>query len=79
MEDITALFNSIIEEAPSIDIAESEFKQKLIDDGDLKRAYRTYCREVGTSEKNGFIEYCEEYYSEKNEVWDNLNDFDDIE
>ncbi len=49
MEDITELFNSIIEEAPSLDIAESEFKQSLIDNPELRKAYREYCREQGES------------------------------
>jgi len=79
MEDITTLFDSIIEDTPSIDIAESQFKQSLIDNPELKRAYREYCREQGTSEKHGFLDYCEEYASQKNEIWDNLNDFDNVE
>ena len=79
MKDITDLFDSIIEDTPSIDIAESQFKQSLIDNPELKRAYREYCREQGTSEKNGFLEYCEEYSSRKNEIWNNLSDFDTIE
>lgn len=79
MNDITELFISIIEEAPSIDIAESEFKRSLIDAPDLRRAYKAYCREQGTSEKNGFIEFCEEYCSDRNSVWDSLNDYDNEE
>lgn len=79
MEDITRLFIAIIEEAPGIDIAESQFKQSLIDDPELRKAYRNYCREQGTSERNGFIEFCENYYSERNSVWDSLNDYNDEE
>ena len=60
MEDITELFNSIIEEAPSLDIAESEFKQSLIDNPELRKAYREYCREQGSSEKRGFLDYAEQ-------------------
>ena len=40
MEDITALFDSIIEDTPSLDIAESQFKQSLIDNPDLIRDAR---------------------------------------
>ena len=61
MIDIEERFTAIIDEAPGIDIAESNFKQSLIDDPELRKAYREYCREQGTSEKNGFIEFCEQY------------------
>lgn len=79
MKNITDLFISIIEEAPGIDIAESEFKRSLIDDPDLRRQYKEYCREQGTSERNGFIEFCEEYCADRNSVWDSLNDYDNEE
>ena len=52
MDDIIELFISTIKEAPSIDIAEAEFKRQLIDDPDLRKAYKEYCNEQGTSEKN---------------------------
>ena len=58
MEDITELFNSIIEEAPSLDIAESEFKQSLIDNPELRKAYREYCREQGLVGKKRFSRLC---------------------
>lgn len=79
MEDITEMFNSIIEEAPSIDIAESEFKQSLIDNPELRKAYREYCREQGSSEKRGFLDYAEQYCSDRNEIWESLNDYDNME
>lgn len=77
MNDITDFFISIIKQAPSIDIAESEFKQALIDDPELRRTYRDYCREIGTSEKHGFLDFCEEYCSEQDDVWQALNDYDE--
>ena len=79
MKDISKVFISIIEEAPGIDIAESQFKQLLIDEPDLRKAYREYCREQGTSERNGFIEFCETYCSERDSVWDSLTDYNDEE
>lgn len=79
MDDIIELFISTIKEAPSIDIAEAEFKRQLIDDPDLRKAYKEYCREQGTSEKNGFIEFCQEYCDDRNSVWDTLNDYDNEE
>ncbi len=77
MEDITKYFISIIEQADSLDIAESEFRRALIDDDELRRSYREYCRTVGSSEKNGFSDFCEEYITDRNSVWDSLNDYDE--
>ena len=79
MEEITELFNSIIEEAPSLDIAESEFKQSLIDNPELRKAYREYCHEQGSSEKRGFLAYAEQYCDDRNEVWESLSDYDNME
>ncbi|MCH5220928.1 MAG: hypothetical protein J1F05_01165 [Muribaculaceae bacterium] len=79
MDNLTKIFESIINEAPSIDIAESEFKRMLVDDPELRRIYREYCREQGTSERNGFLEYCDAYCSERDMVWDVLNDYNDEE
>ena len=79
MNDITDLFLSIIKEAPSIDIAESEFRQMLIDDPDLRRRYKEYCHEEGTSERRGFLDFCDNYMDGQNEVWDALSDFDNVE
>ncbi len=79
MEDITELFVKIIKESPGIDMAEAEFKRTLVDDPELRRNYRNYCREVGTSEKNGFLDFCEEYMAGQDSVWESLNDFDNQE
>lgn len=79
MDDIRDLFVQIIDESPGIDMAESEFKRRLVDDPDLRQEYRRYCREQGTSERNGFVEFCEEYCEDRNSVWDSLNDYSDEE
>ncbi len=79
MDNITDIFVSFIKEAPGIDTAESDFKRALIDDPELRRSYREYCREQGTSERNGFIEFCEEYCADRDSVWDSLSDYDNEE
>lgn len=76
-DDITEYFISIIRQTPSIDMAEAEFKRSLADDSDLRKAYRAWCREVGSSEKHGFLDFCEEYVDGQNEVWDSLTDYDE--
>lgn len=78
MEDIRDYFNSLLQQYGSVDIAESEFKREIHEDHDLRELYREYCHEVGSSEKNGFFDYCEEYLETQNTVWDNLKDeYDD--
>lgn len=77
MEDITAIFKHYITQCDSIDIAESEFKMALHDDPEMKQAYREWCREVGSTEKNGFLDYCHEFMDSQDEVWNSLNDFDE--
>ena len=77
MDELKGLFISIIEQAQSIDVAEAEFKRLLIDDPELRAGYRVYCREVGSTEKNGFLDFCEEYLQHQNSAWDSLNDYDE--
>lgn len=77
MEDITQIFNSYLHQHKSVDIAERAFKQSVADDPELRRLYREWCHEVGSTEKNGFVDYCDEYLDEQNQVWENLNDYND--
>ncbi len=77
MEDITAYFISIISQNQSVDIAEAEFKRAIGEDEDLRNLYRQWCHEVGSSEKDGFMDFCEEYLADKNDVWNALEDYDE--
>ncbi|MDE6156543.1 MAG: hypothetical protein K2K22_05565 [Muribaculaceae bacterium] len=79
MTDITEIFISIIEEAPGIDMAEAEFRRRLVDEPELRKQYKEYCREQGSSERSAFTEFCEDYCSTRNSVWDSLNDYDNQE
>lgn len=79
MEDITDLFVHILEQSPSLDIAEAEFKQMLVDEPEWRAKYRDYCREMGYSERRGFIDFYEEHYSREESIWENLQDYDDLE
>ena len=64
MEDLTEYFMQILKQSGSVDMAEADFRQSLIDNPDLRRQYKDYCQETGTSEKRGFRDFCEEYGSE---------------
>lgn len=75
--DINKYLLTLITESPSIDIAEAEFKRNLADDDDLKTAYRQWCEEKGYSERKGFAEFCQEYFEDRDELWNSLDDYDD--
>lgn len=77
MEELKDLFQDILNQSGSMDMAESDFRQRMVDDPELRKKYKEYCHEIGTSEKNGFREFCEEYISESNSVWQNLSDYDE--
>lgn len=76
MEDITAIFNSFLSQYDSVDIAEAEFKKSMHEDNGLRCLYRDWCKDVGSTEKNGFFDYCDEYLDSQNDVWNTLNDYD---
>lgn len=77
--EITEIFNSYLSQHKSVDIAERAFKQDLAEDSALRQAYGQWCHDVGSTEKNGFYDYSEEYLEQQNEVWDALNDYDNEE
>lgn len=79
MEDIIEIFNNFLSQYGSVDIAESEFKKQIHENPDLRQLYRDWCHEVGSSEKNGFFDYCDEYLDSQNDVWNSLNDYNDEE
>ena len=77
MNDITQIFHDMLTQNHSVDIAEAEFKKLINEDSDLRDQYREWCDAVGSSEKNGFRDYCDEYMESQDSIWDSLNDFDE--
>lgn len=76
-DDITALFIQLLEEHKSVDIADTVFKRMLDDDPELREEYKEWCHSVGSSEKSGFLDYCEEYLDSERSKYDTLNDYDE--
>lgn len=75
--DITEYFMELIRQAGSIDMAEAEFKKRIGEDEELRREYRDWCHEVGSSERQGFFDFCDEYLDRQDSIWDTLdNDYD---
>lgn len=74
MDEITDLFDQLLQHCGSTDIAEAEFKKLIHEDPELRARYREWCDEVGSSEKRGFLDYCEEYFESQDSIWDNLKD-----
>ena len=75
--DITEYFNSLISQTGSIDMAEAEFKRAIAEDNELHTIYREWCHENGSSERNGFLDVCDEYMESQDSKWDSLNDYDE--
>jgi len=76
MEDLEELFQYIINQHRSIDVADMEFHKMIADDPALRDQYRQWCHEVGNTERNGFRDYCNEYIDNQESVWDSLTDYD---
>lgn len=75
--DNTEYFNSLISQTGSIDMAEAEFKRAIAEDNELHTIYREWCHENGSSERNGFLDFCDEYMESQDSKWDSLNDYDE--
>lgn len=76
-QDITEVFHRVIQQTGSIDMAEAEFKKMIGEDDNLHRLYRQWCHEVGSSERMGFFDFCEEFLDKQDSIWDSLdNDYD---
>lgn len=78
MDNLTELFDSIMEQAGSLDMAESDFKRMLIDDPVLHRTYRQWCYEQGTTERYGFMEYGREHMEHRNGGWNIFQEDEDL-
>lgn len=76
MNDITDFFISLIEQCRSIDLARAEFERMMVDDTELRDAYREWCAREGHRPRSGFDEFCESYLADQSEIWDSLNDYD---
>lgn len=77
MEDITTIFNNYLSHYDSIDIAEAEFKKAIHEDRDLRDLYREWCDEVGSSERDGFSDYAQDFLENQDDVWNTLNEYDE--
>ena len=47
------------------------------EDESLRNEYREWCHMVGSSERKGFTDFCEEYLDSQDSIWNALNDFDE--
>lgn len=77
MENIEEFFESLLAQHHSIDIADSDFKKMLAEDPELKEDYSEWCHLVGSTERLGFRDWCEEYLESKDSVWETLADTDE--
>lgn len=75
--DIIEYFETLLQQTGSVDIAEAEFKRAIAEDADLHACYRDWCHERGSSERHGFMDFCEEYIQSQESRLDSLSDYDD--
>ncbi len=77
MAEIEEILATYIQNHGSVDIAEHEFKKALSEDSKLKKDYRSWCDEMGYTERHGFREFAAEYLENIDSVWDSLTDYDE--
>lgn len=77
MDDITQFFKQLIEQSKSFDIAEAEFKRMIAEDEELRNEYSEWCHAVGSSERSGFRDFCDDYMQSQDNIWDSLTDYDE--
>lgn len=76
MEELENYFRELLSQHRSVDIAESEFKKAIAEDPELRERYSEWCHEVGSSERKGFRDFCDEYIDNMDSVWESLRDYD---
>lgn len=74
MEDLKNVFDALLRDYGSVDVAEAEFKRLLADDPHLHGQYREWCHVYGHTERHGFLDYAEEYIANQNSVWEAFDD-----
>lgn len=70
------LFEELLKQFKSVDLAHAELRRLMADDPDLRREYSEWCDEQGYAERYGFTEFAAEYIAEQNSIWDSLTDYD---
>ena len=79
MNDITKLFESLLDDFRSVDVASREFDRMIDEDPELMASYTEWCEENGHSLRYGFTDFAEEYIENQNSIWDSLTDYDSKE
>lgn len=77
MNDLVQIFRELLEQYGSVDIANAEFKRLVAEDEGLRDVYRQWCHDTGITEKNGFLDFCDEYMNDQDSIWDYLGDLDE--
>ena len=78
MHDITELFDSLLEQTGSIDMAESDFKRMLVDDSSLRRRYKEWGMENDTTERSGFLAFCKDRLERQDAGWGIFQEDEDL-
>lgn len=74
MYDLYEIFESLLCQFDVIDMADSEFSRMCVDDPELRKVYREWCREQDLSPRRGFLAYAEEFNNRNNLRMDSLEE-----
>ena len=74
MYDIESIFDSLLRQFDIIDMADSEFSRMCVDDPELRKVYREWCRTNDVSPRQGFITYAQEFNDRHNMRMDTLEE-----
>lgn len=77
--DLTNYYISLLENFRSVRLAEQELRRQMDDDPELQRTYAAWCEEHEYEPKEGLKEFGSQYIQEREERWQTLNDYDDLQ
>ena len=77
MNDLVQIFRELLEQYGSVDIANAEFKRLVAEDEALPDVYRQLSHHTATTEKNRYLDFCDEYMNDQDSIWDYLGDLDE--
>ncbi len=76
-DDITMVFEELIKQYHTLDMAEEMFRAQLEEDERLAEDYKEWCDTLGISERKGFASFYEEYMELQGSIWDSFKDHDE--
>ncbi len=77
--DITEYYTTLLEQFRSVKYAEQELRRQMDDDPELAREYADWCADCELEPRHALREFGEQYMEQREERWEALNDYDNID